>query len=234
MKKLIVGQDYFLERVMVAILAQGHLLVEGVPGLAKTLTVKDLGTDYQRRFSGASSSHPDLVPRPTLIGNRIYNQKTSEFSTDAGTDLHPPAAGGRDQPRAGQGAERPARSHARAAGNHRRRNAYLAGPLPGHWRPRTRLRLKGPTRLPEAQVDRFMMKVLVNYPTPEEEFVIAQRVTGEAPEIATIATTEQLAALQAECPPGLRRTGADAIRRAPGVRHARAGPGMVCPSSNRG
>ena len=58
---------------------------------------------------------------------------------------------------------------------------------------------EGTYPLPEAQVDRFMMKVLVDYPTPEEEFVIAQRVTGEAPIISAVATTEQLAALQAEC-----------------------------------
>ena len=81
-KKLIVGQDYFLERVMVAILAQGHLLVEGVPGLAKTLTVKTLASTITGGFRRIQFT-PDLVPAD-LTGNRIYNQKTGEFTTTLG------------------------------------------------------------------------------------------------------------------------------------------------------
>ncbi|MFM2065948.1 MAG: hypothetical protein RLZZ584_857, partial [Pseudomonadota bacterium] len=81
-KRVVVGQDRFLERVMIALLAQGHLLVEGVPGLAKTLTVRTLaaalGGSYRRiQFT------PDLVPAD-LVGTRIYNQKTGEFGTTLG------------------------------------------------------------------------------------------------------------------------------------------------------
>ena len=81
-KRVVVGQDRFLERVMVALLAQGHLLVEGVPGLAKTLTVKTLANVVQGRFKRIQFT-PDLVPAD-LIGTRIYNQKTGEFGTSLG------------------------------------------------------------------------------------------------------------------------------------------------------
>src|SRR5882762_8049777 len=81
-KKVVVGQDHFLERVLVAVLAQGHLLVEGVPGLAKTLTVKTLARALQGSFKRIQFT-PDLVPAD-LIGTRIYNQKTGDFSVALG------------------------------------------------------------------------------------------------------------------------------------------------------
>src|ERR1700682_6009210 len=81
-KKIVVGQDHFLERVLVAMLAQGHLLVEGVPGLAKTLTVKPPARRPRGTFR-RTQSPPDLVPAD-LVGTRIYNQKTGEFTTSFG------------------------------------------------------------------------------------------------------------------------------------------------------
>ena len=78
-KKIVVGQDHFLERVMIAMLAQGHLLVEGVPGLAKTLTIKTLARAVHGTFKRIQFT-PDLVPAD-LVGTRIYNQKTGEFAT---------------------------------------------------------------------------------------------------------------------------------------------------------
>src|ERR1700761_215093 len=81
-KKIIVGQDHFLERVLVAILAQGHLLVEGVPGLAKTLTVKTLARTLRGDFKRIQFT-PDLLPAD-VVGTRMYNQKTGEFSTQLG------------------------------------------------------------------------------------------------------------------------------------------------------
>src|SRR3569832_963155 len=77
-KKVVVGQDRFLERVLVALLARGHLLVEGVPGLAKTLTVNTLAQAVQGSFKRIQFT-PDLVPAD-LVGTRIYNQKTGDFS----------------------------------------------------------------------------------------------------------------------------------------------------------
>jgi len=81
-KRIVVGQDRFLERVLVAMLAQGHLLVEGVPGLAKTLTVKTLARTLSGQFKRIQFT-PDLVPAD-LVGTRIYNQKTGDFGTTLG------------------------------------------------------------------------------------------------------------------------------------------------------
>src|SRR5207244_13527215 len=81
-KKVVVGQDHFLERVLVAMLAQGHLLVEGVPGLAKTLTVKTIARTIRGTFKRIQFT-PDLVPAD-LVGTRIYNQKTGAFGTSLG------------------------------------------------------------------------------------------------------------------------------------------------------
>ena len=81
-KKVVVGQDHFLERVLVAILAQGHLLVEGVPGLAKTLTVKTLASVLGGSFRRVQFT-PDLVPSD-LIGTRVYRPDTGRFDTELG------------------------------------------------------------------------------------------------------------------------------------------------------
>ena len=81
-KRVVVGQDRFLERVLIALLAQGHLLVEGVPGLAKTLTVKTLARTTRGSFKRIQFT-PDLVPAD-LVGTRIYNPKSGEFGTSLG------------------------------------------------------------------------------------------------------------------------------------------------------
>ncbi len=129
-KRVVVGQDRFLERVLIAMLAQGHLLVEGVPGLAKTLTVKTLARTMRGSFKRIQFT-PDLVPAD-LVGTRIYNQKTGDFGTSLGPGVRQPAAGRRDQPRAGQGAERAARSDAGAPGHDRRRHPPRARALRRH------------------------------------------------------------------------------------------------------
>jgi MoxR-like ATPase len=198
-KKLIVGQDHFLERVMVAILAQGHLLVEGVPGLAKTLTVKTLARTINGGFRRIQFT-PDLVPAD-LIGNRIYNQKTGEFSTTLGPIFTHLLL-------ADEINRAPAKVQSALLEVMQERQVTIAGEthvLPAPFlvmATQNPIETEGTYPLPEAQVDRFMMKVLVDYPSPEEEFVIVQRVTGQSPEIAAIATTDQLAALQAECRKG--------------------------------
>ena len=81
-KRVVVGQDAFLERVLIALLAQGHLLIEGVPGLAKTLTVNTLAKTLNGSFNRIQFT-PDLLPAD-LVGTRIFNQQTSEFSTVLG------------------------------------------------------------------------------------------------------------------------------------------------------
>jgi len=195
-KRIVVGQDKFLERVMVAILAQGHLLVEGVPGLAKTLTVKTLANTITGDFKRIQFT-PDLVPAD-LIGTRIYNQKTGEFSTSLGpvfTNLLLADEINR-APAKVQSAlleVMQERQVTIAAVTHKVPSPFLVMAT------QNPIETEGTYPLPEAQVDRFMMKVLVDYPTDEEEFVIVQRVTGPAVAVSAVATTEQLAELQAEC-----------------------------------
>jgi MoxR-like ATPase len=198
-KKVVVGQDHFLERVLVAILAQGHLLVEGVPGLAKTLTVKTLARTINGRF-GRIQFTPDLVPAD-LIGTRIYNQKTGEFATALGPVFAHLLL-------ADEINRAPAKVQSALLEVMQEYQVTIAGethPVP---RPflvmatQNPIETEGTYALPEAQVDRFMMKVLVGYPSEEEEFVIVDRVTGIAREVAAVATTEQLGALQRECRTG--------------------------------
>ena len=195
-KRVVVGQDRFLERVMVAILAQGHLLVEGVPGLAKTLTIKTLAETVRGNFKRIQFT-PDLVPAD-LVGTRIYNQKTGEFSTSLGpvfTNLL----------LADEINRAPAKVQSALLEVMQERQVTIAGithkvPTPFLvMATQNPIETEGTYPLPEAQVDRFMMKVLVDYPTDEEEFVIVQRVTGPTVAVSSVATTEQLAALQAEC-----------------------------------
>ena len=123
-KKIVVGQDHFLERVLVAILAQGHLLVEGVPGLAKTLTVKTLARTIRGQFKRIQFT-PDLVPAD-LVGTRDLQPEDRRVRDVARAGVHQPAARRRDQPRAGEGAERAARGHAGVPGDDRRRDAPRA------------------------------------------------------------------------------------------------------------
>ncbi len=195
-KRVVVGQDRFLERVMVAILAQGHLLVEGVPGLAKTLTIKTLANTIQGNFKRIQFT-PDLVPAD-LVGTRIYNQKTGEFSTSLGpvfTNLL----------LADEINRAPAKVQSALLEVMQERQVTIAGvthKVPSPFlvmATQNPIETEGTYPLPEAQVDRFMMKVLVDYPTDEEEFVIVQRVTGPAVAVSAVASTEQLAELQAEC-----------------------------------
>jgi MoxR-like ATPase len=195
-KKVVVGQDQFLERVLVAILAQGHLLVEGVPGLAKTLTVKTLARTLQGSFKRIQFT-PDLVPAD-LVGTRIYNQKTGEFSVSLGpvfTNLL----------LADEINRAPAKVQSALLEVMQEYQVTIAGETFKVPQPflvmatQNPIESEGTYPLPEAQVDRFMMKVLVGYPTPEEEFVIVERVTGVAGAVAAVATSEQLLALQQEC-----------------------------------
>ncbi|MEI6025717.1 MAG: MoxR family ATPase [Betaproteobacteria bacterium] len=195
-KRVVVGQDRFLERVLIAMLAQGHLLVEGVPGLAKTLTVKTLARTFRGSF-GRIQFTPDLVPAD-LIGTRVYNQKTGEF----GTSLGPVFA---NLLLADEINRAPAKVQSALLEVMQERQVTIAGQSHRVPEPfvvmatQNPIETEGTYPLPEAQVDRFMMKVLVDYPTEEEEFVIAQRVTGPAVQVQAVAETADLAALQRQC-----------------------------------
>jgi MoxR-like ATPase len=195
-KRVVVGQDRFLERVLVAMLAQGHLLVEGVPGLAKTLTVKTLARTIRGSFKRIQFT-PDLVPAD-LVGTRIYNQKTGEFNTSLGPVFA-------NLLLADEINRAPAKVQSALLEVMQERQVTIAGETHKVPEPflvmatQNPIETEGTYPLPEAQVDRFMMKVLVDYPSEEEEFVIVERVTGAAVAVAAVASTEQLAALQREC-----------------------------------
>jgi MoxR-like ATPase len=195
-KRVVVGQDRFLERVLIAMLAQGHLLVEGVPGLAKTLTVKTLARTMRGSFRRIQFT-PDLVPAD-LVGTRIYNQKTGDF----GTSLGPVFA---NLLLADEINRAPAKVQSALLEVMQERQVTIAGDTHHVPEPfvvmatQNPIETEGTYPLPEAQVDRFMMKVLVDYPSEEEEFVIAQRVTGPSTEVQAVCDTQALQALQKEC-----------------------------------
>ena len=195
-KRVVVGQDRFLERVLVAMLAQGHLLVEGVPGLAKTLTVKTLAQTLRGQFKRIQFT-PDLVPAD-LVGTRIYNQKTGDFSTTLGpvfTNLL----------LADEINRAPAKVQSALLEVMQERQVTIAGETHRVPEPflvmatQNPIETEGTYPLPEAQVDRFMMKVLVGYPSEEEEFVIVDRVTGPKIDVVPVCDTAQLQLMQKEC-----------------------------------
>ena len=195
-KKVVVGQDHFLERVLVALLAKGHLLVEGVPGLAKTLTVNTLAQVMQGTFRRIQFT-PDLVPAD-LVGTRIYNQRTGDFSTSLGPVFC-------NLLLADEINRAPAKVQSALLEVMQEHQVTIAGETHRVPEPfvvmatQNPIETEGTYPLPEAQVDRFMMKVLVGYPSQEEEFVIVSRVTGAMQAVARVATTEQLIVLQGRC-----------------------------------
>jgi MoxR-like ATPase len=195
-KRVVVGQDRFLERVMVASLAQGHLLVEGVPGLAKTLTVKTLAQTLRGSFKRIQFT-PDLVPAD-LVGTRIYSPKTGEFDTSLGPVFC-------NLLLADEINRAPAKVQSALLEVMQERQVTIAGISHKVPEPflvmatQNPIETEGTYPLPEAQVDRFMFKVLVDYPTEEEEFVVAQRVTGAPVTVNAVASMAQLAELQQEC-----------------------------------
>jgi MoxR-like ATPase len=195
-KRVVVGQDRFLERVLVAMLAQGHLLVEGVPGLAKTLTVKTLARSFHGTFRRIQFT-PDLVPAD-LVGTRIFNQKSGEFSTTLGpvfTNLL----------LADEINRAPAKVQSALLEVMQERQVTIAGETHRVPEPflvmatQNPIETEGTYPLPEAQVDRFMMKVVVGYPSEDEEFVIVERGIGPPIDVAAVMGTEQLAQVQQAC-----------------------------------
>ena len=192
-KKVIVGQDHLLERLVVALLARGHILVEGVPGLAKTMAIKTIAEAIGGEFKRIQFT-PDLVPAD-LIGTRIYNQKTGEFNTSLGpvfTNLL----------LADEINRAPAKVQSALLEVMQERQVTIGREsfkVPDPFlvlATQNPIETEGTYALPEAQVDRFMLKVLVGYPTPNEEFVIVERMTGVLMAVQKVLTTQQLIDLQ--------------------------------------
>src|SRR4026207_883681 len=182
-KKVIVGRAPLLEGMVVALLARGHLLVEGVPGLAKTMAIKTLadaiGGDFQRiQFT------PDLVPAD-VIGTRIYNQRDGEFQVSLGPVFA-------NLLLADEINRAPAKRQSALLEVMQERQVTIGRetyPAPNPFlvmATQNPIESEGTYALPEAQVDRFMLKVLIGYPTPPEEFVVVERMIG------TLAATQKV------------------------------------------
>ena len=193
-RRVIVGQDALLERVLVALLAGGHLLLEGVPGLAKTLTIRTLADVLDASFRRIQFT-PDLVPAD-LIGTRIYRPDRGTFDTELGPVFC-------NFLLADEINRAPAKVQSALLEVMQERQVTIgqeSHPVP---RPflvmatQNPIESEGTYPLPEAQVDRFMMKVVVGYPTPAEEAVVVGRSLRPAAEVRPILSAATLAELQA-------------------------------------
>jgi len=190
--KVIVGQEYLINRLLIALLCNGHVLVEGVPGLAKTLTVKTLADALHLQFVRVQFT-PDLLPAD-LIGTRIYNQATGVFSTSLG-----PIFG--NVVLADEVNRAPAKVQSALLEAMQERQCSIGGetfPLPEPFMvlaTQNPIEQEGTYPLPEAQLDRFLMKAVVSYPNRLEERVILERgILGEAVEVQRVVTPEMVVA----------------------------------------
>ena len=193
-KRIIVGQDILLERMAIAMLCGGHLLVEGVPGLAKTLSVKSLAAAIGGQFQRIQFT-PDLVPAD-LTGTRVYRQHSGEFQTQLGpvfTNLLLADEINRAPAKVQSALLEVMQEHQVTIG---RETFQVPEPFLV-MATQTPIESEGTYPQPEAQVDRFMMKVVVGYPTATEEHAIVGRSLRPAETIRQILTPTDLFAMQA-------------------------------------
>jgi MoxR-like ATPase len=186
----VVGQDYMIERLLIGLLTGGHVLFEGVPGLAKTLTVKTLAETIRADFSRVQFT-PDLLPAD-IVGTVIYNARTGEFTPHRGPIFANIVL-------ADEINRAPAKVQAALLEAMQEQQVTVGGETYHLPEPFLVLATQNPIEqegtypLPEAQVDRFMLKVVVGYPTREEEKEILRRMSGGAPvEVEVVATPEQV------------------------------------------
>jgi MoxR-like ATPase len=193
-RKVIVGQKGLIDRMMVALLCRGHLLVEGLPGLAKTLAVKTLGQVLDLQFARIQFT-PDLLPAD-LVGTMIYQQKTGEFAARKGpvfTNLL----------LADEINRAPAKVQSALLESMQERQVTLGDtshPLPDPFlvfATQNPIEQEGTYPLPEAQVDRFLLKTKVDYPKKDEERQILDRmISGEAPSVTRLLKAETVRRLE--------------------------------------
>jgi MoxR-like ATPase len=189
--RVVVGQSHMVERILVALLADGHILLEGVPGLAKTTAVKAVADSIATTFHRISFT-PDLLPAD-ILGTQIYDPKSGEFSVKQGPIFTNILL-------ADEINRAPAKVQSALLEAMQERRVTIgdqAFPLP---RPFLVLATQNPIEqegtypLPEAQIDRFMLKIRVHYPTREEEKLILRRSIEGFPELKAVITPEQLLA----------------------------------------
>ncbi|WNG34635.1 MoxR family ATPase [Archangium violaceum] len=176
--KVIVGQRYMLERILIGLLCNGHVLLEGVPGLAKTLTVRTIADSISATFTRIQFT-PDLLPAD-VVGTMIYNQQTASFTVRKGPVFANVLL-------ADEINRAPAKVQSALLEAMAERQVTIGDqsfPLPSPFlvlATQNPIEQEGTYPLPEAQVDRFMLKVKVGYPTREEEKVIMDRMSGGKP-----------------------------------------------------
>ncbi|MEQ6119547.1 MoxR family ATPase [Reichenbachiella sp. MALMAid0571] len=197
MKKVVVGQEYMVNRLMIGLFTQGHILLEGVPGLAKTLTVNTLANVLHLDFKRIQFT-PDLLPAD-LIGTMIYNQKASNFEVKKGPIFS-------NLILADEVNRSPAKVQSALLEAMQERQVTIGETTYQLDRPFLVLATQNPVDqegtypLPEAQVDRFMMKVHVNYPSKEDELEVMRRMSnlGFKGEVQTMLTKEDVFGIRDE------------------------------------
>ena len=193
MKRVIVGQEAMLERVLIALLAGGHLLIEGVPGLAKTLTIKTIADVVGGTFKRVQFT-PDLVPSD-IVGTRIYRPDSGSFETELGPVFC-------NFLLADEINRAPAKVQSALLEVMQERQVtigHTSHAVPSPFlvlATQNPIEAEGTYPLPEAQVDRFMMKVVVDYPTADEEELVVQRSLSAPPRLARVLEPEALLAFQ--------------------------------------
>ena len=195
--KAVIGQDVIVERLLVALLANGHVLLEGMPGLAKTLLVKSLGTALGVQFERIQFT-PDLLPSD-VVGTMIFQPKTGEFSPHRGPIFA-------NLVLADEINRAPAKVQSALLEAMQERQVTIGGhthPLPKPFfvmATQNPIEQEGTYQLPEAQTDRFLFKLLVDYPSADEEAAMMQRwgLVTQQPELASVSSGEELLALRAE------------------------------------
>jgi MoxR-like ATPase len=192
-RRVIAGQDQMLERVLVCLLAQGHLLIEGVPGLAKTLTIKTAAGVLGGSFARVQFT-PDLVPAD-LVGTRVYRPDQGTFETELGPVFC-------NFLLADEINRAPAKVQSALLEVMQERQvtiAHTSHPVPSPFlvmATQNPIESEGTYPLPEAQVDRFMLKILIDYPEHDEELTIVQRQLVPHPELREALSLDQLRQLQ--------------------------------------
>ena len=189
-RKMIIGQDRLVERTLVGLLADGHILLEGVPGLAKTLLVKTIGQAIQAGFSRIQFT-PDLLPAD-LIGTRIYNPRTGEFSVHKGPIFS-------NLILADEVNRAPAKVQSALLEAMQEAQVTIGDetfPIEAPFlvlATQNPIEQEGTYPLPEAQVDRFMLKVVIEYPEYSEEREMIARITaGPPPEVQPVVDSEYI------------------------------------------
>jgi MoxR-like ATPase len=194
-RRVIAGQEQMLERVLVCLLAGGHVLIEGVPGLAKTLTIKTTAAVLGGSFHRVQFT-PDLVPSD-LVGTRVYRPDKTEFETELGPVFC-------NFLLADEINRAPAKVQSALLEVMQERQVTIGHntfPVPNPFlvlATQNPIESEGTYPLPEAQVDRFMLKVLVDYPAHDEELTVVARSLEAEPELQRVLSLDELTGLQRE------------------------------------